>query len=149
MSDDFQAGDRFQASDGGVSDHQAYDPRYLGGIGYFNECDFFEAHETWEELWTEYRGDARKYYQGLIQVAVALHHFGNGNIRGAKKVYLTSRGYLQEYPATYEGLDLETFLSQYQRCFAEILNNEEEYPKIDIDPDLIPEIHLANQQTNS
>jgi predicted metal-dependent hydrolase len=139
--------DDFQADDSEISTRHAYDQRYLQGIGYFNECDFFEAHEIWEELWTEYRGEARKYYQGLIQVAVALHHFGNGNIRGAKKVYLTSRGYLQEYPTTYEGLDLETFLSQYERCFAEILNNEDEYPQIDIDADLIPEIHLLNQPT--
>jgi len=82
---------------------------------------------------------------------VALHHFGNGNLRGAKKVYLTSRGYLQEYPAVYEGLDLETFLAQYQQCFDEILQSEEELPpgsskKAEIDPELIPEIHLVNQQ---
>ncbi len=119
-----------------------YDPLYLKGIAYFNDCDFFEAHETWEELWTEYRGPARKYYQGLIQAAVALHHFGNGNIRGAKKVYITSRGYLEEYRPQYEGLDLEAFLAQYEECFAEVLASEEEFPKIEIVPDLIPEIHL-------
>lgn len=119
-----------------------YDPLYLKGIKYFNTCDFFEAHETWEELWTEYRGPARKYYQGLIQAAVALHHFGNGNIRGAKKVYITSRSYLEEYGPRYEGLDLESFLAQYEACFADVLASEEESPKIEIVPDLIPEIHL-------
>jgi len=123
---------------------EPYDPLYLRGIEYFNDCDFFEAHETWEELWTEYRGEGRKFYQGLIQVAVALHHFGNGNIRGAKKVYLTSRNYLQDYPPVYEGLDLEPFLAQYERCFAEVLSSEEELPKIDIDPESIPEIHLRD-----
>jgi predicted metal-dependent hydrolase len=119
-----------------------YEPLYFQGIKYFNECEFFEAHETWEELWTEYRGEARRFYQGLIQVAVALHHFGNGNIRGAKKVYLTSRTYLEGYPTQYIGLDLEAFLKQYQICFAEILASEEEFPQIEIDPELIPEIHL-------
>ncbi len=119
-----------------------YDPLYLAGIQYFNVCDFFEAHETWEELWTEYRGPGRKFYQGLIQVAVALHHFGNGNIRGAKKVYLTSRNYLEEYRPEYEGLDLDSFLGQYQECFSEILASEEEFPEIEIVADSIPEIHL-------
>lgn len=123
-------------------DSPPYDPLYLKGIVYFNDCDFFEAHETWEELWTEYRGSGRKYYQGLIQAAVALHHFGNGNIRGAKKVYVTSRRYLAEYVPRYEGLDLEAFLAQYQECFAEVLADEEEFPNIDIVPDSIPEIHL-------
>lgn len=127
-------------------DPPIYDPLYLQGIEYFNECDFFEAHETWEELWTEYRGEGRKYYQGLIQVAVALHHFGNGNIRGAKKVYVTSRGYLQEYPAVYEGLGLETFLAQYEQCFQAAMQSTDESPKVEIDPELIPEIHLINQQ---
>ena len=119
-----------------------YDPLYLAGIEHFNVCDFFEAHETWEELWTEYRGPGRKFYQGLIQAAVALHHFGNGNIRGAKKVYLTSRNYLEEYRPEYEGLDLDHFLGQYEECFAEVLASEEEFPEIEIVADSIPEIHL-------
>ena len=63
-----------------------YDPHYLAGIEFFNQCDFFEAHEAWEELWTEYQGPSREFYQGLIQVAVCLHHFGNENIRGARKL---------------------------------------------------------------
>ena len=106
----------------------AYHPLYLKGIEYFNECEFFEAHDTWEELWTEYRGSARKYYQGLIQAAVALHHFGNGNTRGARKVYRTSRAYLVEYAPSYIGLDLEKFLAQYDQCFAELNSSDEDPP---------------------
>jgi len=125
-----------------MPDDQANDSLYRQGIKYFNDCDFFEAHETWEELWTDYRGPARKFYQGLIQAAVALHHFGNGNIRGARKVYHTSRNYLQEYRPAYFGLDLEAFLAQYDQCFDAVVQSTEEFPRIDIDPELIPEIHL-------
>ncbi len=39
----------------------------------FNAGRFFEAHEAWEELWREERGDARRRLQGLIQIAAALH----------------------------------------------------------------------------
>lgn len=124
------------------TDDESPDSLYHQGIKYFNACDFFEAHETWEELWTEYRGPARRYYQGLIQAAVALHHFGNGNIRGAKKVYLTSRSYLEDYRPACQGLDLEAFLAQYERCFTAVLDSIEEFPRIDVDPDSIPEIHL-------
>ncbi len=123
-------------------DAESIDSLYRKGIQYFNDCDFFEAHETWEELWTEYRGSARRFYQGLIQVAVALHHFGNGNIRGAKKVYLSSLAYLQDFRPTYNGLDLDAFLAQYERCFTAVLESTEEFPRLDIDPELIPEIHL-------
>jgi predicted metal-dependent hydrolase len=123
-------------------DAESNDSLYQQGIRYFNDCEFFEAHEVWEELWTEYRGSLRRYYQGLIQAAVALHHFGNGNIRGAKKVYLSSLAYLQDFRPACQGLDLETFLTQYERCFAEVLASTEEFPRIEIVPDLIPEIHL-------
>lgn len=119
-----------------------YDPLYLKGIEYFNDCEYFEAHEVWEELWTEYRGDLRKFYQGLIQAAVALHHFGNGNIRGAKKVYLSSSGYLETFGPVCQGIHLDEFLAQMRICFGEVLTSEEEFPKIDIDPKLIPEIKL-------
>jgi len=120
-----------------------YDPLYLQGIAYFNACEFFEAHETWEELWKEYRGELRLFYKGLIQAAVALHHFGNGNIRGARKVYFSSRGYLSAYRPECCGLDLEKFLGQFDACFAEVAASQDQYPKIDIDPERIPEIELC------
>jgi uncharacterized protein len=119
-----------------------YDPLYLRGIEFFNDCEFFESHEAWEELWTEYQGPSRKFYQGLIQAAVALHHFGNGNIRGAKKLYYTSLGYLEAYRPLHEGIDLDKFFAEMQRCFASIINSDEDFPAVEIVADEIPEIHL-------
>jgi predicted metal-dependent hydrolase len=121
---------------------QTYDPLYLKGIAYFNACEFFEAHEVWEELWKEYQGDLRLFYKGLIQAAVALHHFGNGNIRGARKVYFSSRNYLKEYAPVCMGLDLDQFLYQFDACFAEVAASDVQFPQIDINPELIPEISL-------
>jgi predicted metal-dependent hydrolase len=121
---------------------EAYDPLYLQGIAYFNACEFFEAHEVWEDLWKNYSGELRLYFKGLIQAAVALHHFGNGNIRGARKVYRSSRGYLQQYGPRCMGLDVEQFLNQFDACFAEVEASAIEFPEIEIDPDLIPEIWL-------
>ena len=126
-----------------MADRVAYDPRFLAGVNYFNECDFFEAHEVWEGLWAETEGDGRRFFQGLIQVAVCLHHFGNGNIRGAKKLYFGSRGYLEAYRPHYYGVDVQGLLDQLQTCCAEILASREEFPKIDIVASLIPEIHLT------
>ena len=119
-----------------------YDPRYLAGIEHFNVCDFFEAHEVWEELWADTQGPSRRFYQGLIQVAVCLHHFGNGNIRGAKKLYFGCRGYLEDYRPKYLDLNLDKLLGELEICCHEILESKEEFPRIEIVPDLIPEIHL-------
>lgn len=121
---------------------EAYDPRYLEGIEFFNQCEFFEAHEVWEELWKDIQGPDRRFYQGLIQVAVCLHHFGNGNIRGAKKLYFSSRGYLESYGSQHLGLDIDKLMKQLQVCCQAILDSTEEFPQIEIVPDSIPEIHL-------
>ena len=119
-----------------------YDPLYLEGIKYFNDCEFFEAHESWENLWTNYQGPSRRFFQGLIQVAVCLHHFGNGNIRGARKLYHSSRAYLQDYRPMHIGLDIDKLFAQMEACCADFANSAEEFPKAEIVPDLIPEIHL-------
>ena len=125
-----------------MAENNQYNEHYLTGIEYFNDCEFFEAHEAWEELWTQYQGPSRKFYQGLIQVAVCLHHFGNGNVRGAKKLFHSSTNYLSPYAPWHEGIDLEKLLKELQSCCADILANQEEFPEIEIDPELIPEIHL-------
>jgi predicted metal-dependent hydrolase len=124
-----------------------YDPLYLEGIRHFNDCDYFESHEVWEELWTEYRGEARKFYQGLIQAAVALYHFGNGNLRGARKLHGSVHGYLEPYLPSYLGLDLVTFLRDFDRCLADVVADPAATADIPLDPELLPEIHLDPSPT--
>ncbi|MBC7820973.1 MAG: DUF309 domain-containing protein, partial [Planctomycetaceae bacterium] len=58
-----------------------YAPQYLEGLRLFNEEEFFEAHDVWEELWSESLGDEKKFLQGLIQASVSLFHFGNENFK--------------------------------------------------------------------
>jgi hypothetical protein len=120
-----------------------YDPLYLKGIEHFNACDFYESHEVWEELWTQFQGPSRKFFQGLIQVAVALHHFGNGNIRGARKLYHSSRSYLEAYRPKHLGLNVDQLLSDMEHCFSDVLASTDEFPRFEIDPERIPEIHLS------
>lgn len=119
-----------------------YPPLYLQGIEYFNACEFFESHEVWEELWQDEKGPSRRFYQGLIQAAVALHHFGNGNIRGARKLFVGFQGYLNDYRPQYMGLDVEKFIADMARCFGSAMSDPDEFPRVELDPELIPEIHL-------
>jgi uncharacterized protein len=122
---------------------EQYDPRYLEGIDCFNRGAFFDAHEVWESLWTDTEGPSRRFYQGLIQVAVCLHHFGNGNLRGARKLYLSSSDYLRAYGPRQSGLNVDRFLKEFQQCCAELLANSEPRPRIQLDPLRIPRIVLG------
>ena len=124
---------------------ESIDTHYRAGVELFNNCEFFEAHDVWEELWAEYRGADRTFYQGLIQVAVALHHFGNGNIRGAKKLYNSSRAYLDPFRPKHLGCDLDLLFTEMEECFEGVLTASEEFPRVDLNPELIPEIHLDEE----
>ncbi len=111
---------------------------------FFNDHDYFEAHEVWEDLWMNTPGPERRFIQGLIQAAVALYHFGNGNVRGAVKLYHSARNYMEPFGSPYLGLDTKEFWKQMENCFAELLADpnpdrhfrlrEELRPVITLDP---------------
>ncbi len=85
------------------------DPRYQAGIAFFNAGDFFEAHEVWEDLWHECEPADRRFFQSLIQAAVALYHSGRGNAEGADRLLARGRQKSRDYPMIYRGLNLVTF----------------------------------------
>lgn len=121
---------------------ESSDPRYLEGIRWFNRGEFFEAHEVWEELWTEYRGPSRTFYQGLIQAAVCLHHFGNRNLRGAYKLFHSSRRYLEPFRPVHCGLDVDKLLREMEICCRGFAHDPESSPPTRLDPRLLPKIEL-------
>ncbi len=98
-----------------------YDPRYLAGIAEFNRGDYFEAHERWEELWHDTAGPDRRFYQGLIQAAVAVYHAGNGNSRGARRLFHSARRYMSVYGPNHLGLHVTAFWVAIERALADFL----------------------------
>ena len=118
------------------------DARYLAGIVLFNRGDFFEAHEVWEAVWLDTCGPDKPFFQGLIQAAVGLCHFCNGNVRGAAKLYHSCRGYLQRFGPTHRGLDLADFLQQMQTCFAPLLASDPPPAGLEITEEWIPTMTL-------
>jgi predicted metal-dependent hydrolase len=82
------------------------DARYWHGLELFNRGAFFDAHEVLEDVWREAPPPDRPFLQGVIQVAVALHHHGTGNREGARSVMARAAQNLAAYPAAYGGIDL-------------------------------------------
>lgn len=83
---------------------------YLEGIVLFNRHSFFEAHEVLEDVWRAAPEPERKFLQGLIQVAVALHHHSRGNRVGCRSLLERARSNLSIYPEEHGGLDLAALL---------------------------------------
>lgn len=78
----------------------------LKGIAAFNERRFFESHETLELVWRESAGREREFLQALIQVAVAYHHYLNGNCRGAASLMARALSRLERLPADFHGFSV-------------------------------------------
>lgn len=119
-----------------------YDPRYLAGIVLFNAGDYFEAHEVWEDLWAESHGDQRRFFQGLIQAAVGLCHFGNGNLGGAAKLYRSARDYMANCGPVFLGMRVKEFWDRMEECFKPVLGPTPPDRATRPDPSLVPTITL-------
>jgi predicted metal-dependent hydrolase len=81
----------------------------------FNAAHFFECHDTLEDMWAGHRGPGRDFFQGLIQVAVGFHHFGNGNLAGAESMFSRALKRLAPYPDRYCGFDLAAHRAEVER----------------------------------
>lgn len=88
---------------------------YREGLLLFNQHSFFEAHEVLEDVWRAAPEPERKFLQGLIQVAVALHHHSRGNLVGCRSLLDRARRNLGTYPAEYGGVDLGALLQSVDR----------------------------------
>jgi predicted metal-dependent hydrolase len=86
------------------------------GIDLFNGGRFFAAHEAWEEIWRSTTPEPRDLFQGLIQVAAALHQFLDlQRIEGPRRTLAKARRRLEPYTPAALGIDLEALLEQVIR----------------------------------
>ena len=93
---------------------------FHAGLELFNRGDWFEAHETWEEIWHMASGQRKTFYQGLIQCAVTLEHLRRGNPRGALTVFASAQSRFHGLPPVYRGVNIGLLLSQIDLYLAPV-----------------------------
>ena len=121
------------------------DSRFHAGVRLFNQREFFACHDEWEEVWGETLGEWREFLQGLIHATVALHHFEEDNLTGARKMYESTRRYLQPFVDRETGIELKLFLIDMRDCFKPLLGNEGRYPhEAELTMDRIPQIAFTS-----
>jgi hypothetical protein len=77
----------------------------------FNAGQYYECHETLEEIWQEEAGGLRDCYKGLIQLAAAFVHLTRANYVGAERLLRTAREYLAPYEPSALGFDIAGLLA--------------------------------------
>lgn len=107
------------------------------GIDQFEKGDYFEAHEVWEDLWSDYYLPDRKFIQGLIQLAVSFVHLGNGNMIGARNLLRKCQNKFADFQGIQRGINIDTLKSRIETVeavYQEIQNSSE------FDWDLVPSL---------
>ncbi len=94
------------------------------GIEYFNTGYYFEAHDTFEEIWMDERGEDVRFYQGLVQLATEFYHLRMNNLKGAESQLSKGFAKLEKYKPEYRNLELTELLNQVAVCLDSIQNNQ-------------------------
>ena len=115
----------------------------LQGIREFNNREWFECHETVEDLWIGSEGEVRDFYQGIIQIAVSLHHWRNGNFGGAVSLLKGGVGYLGHVSGQCQWVDVAGLIADAGKLRAALEELGKERME-GLDPSLIPLIKTVS-----
>lgn len=82
------------------------------GVEEFNQQQFYACHDILEALWIDAEEVDKKFYQGVLQIAVGCYHLGNLNWRGA--VILLGEGIsrLTSYEPEYQTIDVSELVKE-------------------------------------
>lgn len=89
-------------------------------IAQFNAHEFWEQHETFEEMWRAEPGPVRQMYQGILQVGVAYLQIQRQNFGGARKLFQRAWQYLNVLPDVCQGIDIAQFKRDAQAAQTEL-----------------------------
>ena len=89
-----------------INDEQIKEELFKKGLDSFKEHQFYDAHEHWEDLWSDYNFPDRKFIQGLIQLSVSFVHLGNGNMVGAKSLLKKCQDKFSDFSGVQRGINI-------------------------------------------
>lgn len=81
------------------------------GIALFNRSLFYDAHDSWEEIWRSTTPEPRDLFQGLVQVTAGMHHaLDRRRPEPAARVLAKGRRRLEPLGPVCCGIDLAALL---------------------------------------
>lgn len=112
---------------------------FRDGVSAYQRGAYYEAHERWEELWRiEPDGPRKRFLQGLIQTAAALHKlFSMKSAAGSIRLFERARAHLAGVPDGMGGLSVKGVVAGIDRALAELPRLAAEN-RTDLDPALVP-----------
>ena len=107
-----------------MNEDKIKDDLYNKGINSFAEHEFYDAHEHWEDLWSDYRLKDAKFVQALIQLSVGYFHITNNNKNGALGLLNKCITKFEQYLPSHRGVNVKYILDQVDKSIIEVNNIE-------------------------
>jgi uncharacterized protein len=105
----------------------------------FAARDWWMVHELLEEVWRRRHGTQEsELAQALLQAAVCLHHYGNGNFAGARLCAAQAQARLDKLPEAARGLDIARFREELRQLAAPLRQGVALRPLL---PEQAPRLH--------
>ena len=124
-----------------MTEEETKEKLYEEGRNYFKSGDYFEAHEYWEDLWSDFRLKDAKFIQALIQLSVGYFHITNLNINGARGLLNKCKPKFELYLPESRGINVLNVLS----CVDNSLNHLEENTDLkEFNWNLVPKLKDSN-----
>ena len=97
------------------SEEKIKEELFIKGLKSFNNRSFYDAHEYWEDLWSDYRLKDAKLIQGLIQLSVGYFHITNSNINGARGLLNKCLPKFQLFKPEARGLNIDFIINRVEQ----------------------------------
>ena len=88
------------------------DEAFWQGVSEFNQGEFYACHDTLEALWMESSEPTKSFYQGILQIAVAVYHLENCNWQGAVTLLGEGIRRLYSYQPDYGEINVTHLVEQ-------------------------------------
>ena len=120
-----------------MSDLDNQESLFKKGVNSFNSQKYYDAHEFWEKLWSDYPLKDAIFIQGLIQASVAYFHITNFNLKGSRSLFNKSLPKLKKFPSNHRSFDLRAFIRGLEKSSNQVSVIEKTK---DFNWDLVPRI---------
>ncbi len=110
---------------------------YLKGLESYHNGDYYDAHEYWEDLWSDHYFEDRRFVQGLIQLSVSFVHLQNNNLNGAKGLMRKCIEKFHDYTGIHRNINVDVLK-------VNLVSIQNQYEKMavceEFDWEMIPEL---------
>lgn len=109
-------------------------PELFAGIEQFNRGEYFEQHETLEQLWIAEPREIRRLYQGILKIGVGFYKLRLGNYRGTVNHISGGIAYLERFSDTCLTVDVARLIREAREVHSRV---------VELGPERIGEFDLA------